>query len=127
MGKEVRDDLKYTKSHEWVRVKDDIAVVGITDYAQGELTDIVYVDLPEVGKKFKKGEEICTLESIKSVAEVYAPITGKVIRVNETLKNSPEKINESPYDEGWLVEMEIENKNELDELLSPEDYRKIIS
>ncbi|MCD6411030.1 MAG: glycine cleavage system protein GcvH [Thermoplasmata archaeon] len=127
MGKEVRDDLRYTKTHEWVKVKDKVAVVGITDYAQGELTDIVYVELPEVGKEFKKGEEMCTLESIKSVAEVYAPISGKILKVNKSLEDSPEKINESPYEEGWIVEMEIKDEKELDDLLSPEDYRKIIS
>jgi len=127
MGKEVRDDLRYTKTHEWVKVKDKVAVVGITDYAQGELTDIVYVELPEVGKEFKKGEEMCTLESIKSVAEVYAPISGKILKVNKLLEDSPEKINESPYEEGWIVEMEIKDERELDDLLSPEDYRKIIS
>ena len=127
MGKEVRDDLRYTKTHEWVKVKDKVAVVGITDYAQGELTDIVYVELPEVGKELKKGEEMCTLESIKSVAEVYAPISGKILKVNKLLEDSPEKINESPYEEGWIVEMEIKDERELDDLLSPEDYRKIIS
>ncbi|MEE9440385.1 MAG: glycine cleavage system protein GcvH, partial [Candidatus Thermoplasmatota archaeon] len=100
MADEVREDLKYTKSHDWIKIKDDIAVVGITDHAQAELTDIVFVELPEAGKEVKKGEEICVVESVKSVSEIYAPVSGKIVKVNSKLEDSPEIINESPYDDG---------------------------
>ena len=124
---EVRDDLKYTKTHEWVKIEGNVARIGITDHAQSELTDVVFVELPETGKEVKKGEEVCTIESVKSVAEVYSPLTGKIVNVNKELENSPEKLNKSPYDEGWLFEMEIKDEKELDDLLSPDDYRKLIS
>jgi len=124
---EVRDDLKYTKTHEWVKIEGNVARIGITDHAQSELTDVVFVELPEIGKEVKKGEEVCTIESVKSVAEVYSPLTGKIVNVNKELENSPEKLNKSPYDEGWLFEMEIKDEKELDDLLSPDDYRKLIS
>lgn len=124
---EVRDDLKYTKTHEWVKIEGNVARIGITDHAQSELTDVVFVELPEIGKEVKKGDEVCTIESVKSVAEVYSPLTGKIVNVNKELENSPEKLNKSPYDEGWLFEMEIKDEKEIDDLLSPDDYRKLIS
>ncbi len=123
---EVRDDLKYTETHEWVKIRDDIAVVGITDHAQSELTDIVYVELPEEGKEVKKGDELCVVESVKSVSEIYAPVSGKIVKVNKELEDTPEIINKSPYDDGWLVEIEIKDKSELDTLLNAEGYKKII-
>lgn len=126
MANEVREGLKYTKAHEWLKVKGDKAVVGVTDYAQSELTDIVFVELPEIGKEIKKGEELCVVESVKSVSELYAPISGKVVNVNKKLDDSPETINESPYDDGWLVELEIKNKSEIDSLLDAESYKKMI-
>ena len=126
MGDEVRSDLKYTDNHEWIKVEGDIAKVGITDHAQSELTDIVFVELPEVEKEIKKGEELCVVESVKSVSEIYAPISGKVVKVNEKLDDSPEIINESPYDDGWLVEMEITDKSELDSLIDSGAYKKSI-
>ena len=125
MADEVREDLKYTKSHEWIKIKDDIAVVGITDHAQAELTDIVFVELPEAGKEVKKGEEICVVESVKSVSEIYAPVSGKIVKVNSKLDDSPEIINESPYDDGWLVELEISDKSEVDSLLDAAEYKKL--
>lgn len=125
MADEVREDLKYTKSHDWIKIKDDIAVVGITDHAQAELTDIVFVELPEAGKEVKKGEEICVVESVKSVSEIYAPVSGKIVKVNSKLDDSPEIINESPYDDGWLVELEISDKSEVDSLLDAEAYKKL--
>ncbi|HEC94406.1 MAG TPA: glycine cleavage system protein GcvH [Thermoplasmatales archaeon] len=127
MSTEVREDLRYTKTHEWVSVKDDVARVGITDHAQSELTDIVFVELPEVGKEVKQGDELCVVESVKSVSEIYAPLTGKVTAVNKDLEDTPEKINQSPYDEGWLVEIKVTDPKELETLLSPEDYKKIIA
>jgi glycine cleavage system H protein len=126
MTDEIREELKYTESHEWIKLKGDIALVGITDHAQGELTDIVFVELPEIGKELKKGEELCVVESVKSVSEIYSPISGKVIAVNDKLEDSPETINESPYDDGWIVEMELKNKDELNDMLSPEEYKKSI-
>lgn len=123
---EIRENLLYTKSHEWILKEDGKAKIGITDYAQENLTDIVYVELPEVGKKFKKGEVIATLESVKSVAEVYAPFGGEILAVNEKLNDEPGLINSSPYDDGWIAEMSIENEEELNELLSAEEYKKII-
>jgi len=125
MADEVREDLKYTKSHDWIKIKDDIAVVGITDHAQAELTDIVFVELPEAGKEVKKGEEICVVESVKSVSEIYAPVSGKIVKVNSKLDDSPEIINESPYDDGWLVELEISDKSEVDSLLDAAGYKKL--
>jgi glycine cleavage system H protein len=126
MANEVKDDLKYTKTHEWLKVKDNKAIVGITDHAQAELTDIVYVELPTVGKTVKKGEEICVVESVKSVSEIYAPVSGKIVGVNKKLEDSPETINKSPYGDGWLVELEIKDKSEVDSLMDAKSYKKTI-
>lgn len=126
MTNEIRKDLKYTNSHEWIKIKKDVAIVGITDHAQSELTDIVFAELPSIGKKVQKGEELCVVESVKSVSEIYSPITGEIIKINKKLEDSPEIINEDPYDEGWLVELSIKDIKEIDDLLSPEDYKEII-
>ena len=126
MGEEIREDLKYTETHEWLKVEGNKAKVGITDHAQSELTDIVFVELPAVGKKIKRGEELCVVESVKSVSEIYSPISGKVSNVNKKLDDTPEIINQSPYDDGWLVELEIKNKAEIDKLLDAENYKKSI-
>jgi glycine cleavage system H protein len=126
MGDEVRNNLKYTESHEWLKLDDKIAKVGITDHAQSELTDIVFVELPEVGKQVKKGEELCVVESVKSVSEIYAPVSGKIANINKNLEDTPETINESPYDEGWLVEIEIEDESEVKKLLDADDYKRMI-
>ncbi|RLF48229.1 MAG: glycine cleavage system protein GcvH [Thermoplasmata archaeon] len=123
---EIRDNLLYTKTHEWVLRKNGTAKIGITDHAQESLTDIVFVELPEKGREFKKGEVMATLESVKSVAEIYAPFSGKIVDVNEKLNDEPGLINSSPYDEGWIVEMSIDNEEELKDLLSAEEYAKII-
>jgi glycine cleavage system H protein len=126
MADEVRNDLKYTDNHEWLKVKRDTAKIGITDYAQSQLTDIVFVELPEVGKEIKKGDEICVVESVKSVSEIYAPVSGKVVNINKQLEETPETINESPYDEGWLVEIEVTDKSEVEGLLDANSYKKLI-
>ena len=126
MSDKVRDDLKYTETHEWLKLKGDKVVVGITDHAQSELTDIVFVELPEVGKELKKGEELCVIESVKSVSEIYAPVSGKVVNVNNKLDDAPEIINESPYEDGWLVELEIKDKSEIDGLIDAKSYGKTI-
>jgi glycine cleavage system H protein len=125
MVDEVREDLKYTKLHEWIKIKDDIAVIGITDHAQAELTDIVFVELPGIGKEVKKDDELCVIESVKSVSEIYAPVSGKIVKVNNKLDDSPEIINGSPYDDGWLVELKISDKSEINDLLDADGYKKI--
>lgn len=124
---EFRENLLYTATHEWILKKNGIARIGITDYAQENLTDVVFVELPEIGKRYKKGEVIVTLESVKAVEDVYAPFSGKISSVNEKLNDEPGLINSSPYDEGWLVEMEIENEEELKELLDVEKYKEIVA
>jgi len=123
----VPEDLLYTETHEWIKVEGDVGTVGITDYAQDQLHDIVYVDLPETGKNVKKGEIVLEIESVKAVAEVYSPVTGEILEINELLNDSPEVINESPYEDGWLFKIRIENKDELGSLISPEEYRRLIS
>jgi glycine cleavage system H protein len=126
MSNEVRNDLKYTQTHEWLKLKADTAKIGITDHAQSELTDIVFVELPQVGKEVKKGDEICVVESVKSVSEIYSPVSGKILNVNKKLEESPETINKSPYDDGWLVEIKVENKSEINNLLNADSYKKTV-
>jgi len=121
---EVRDNLLYTESHEWVLKKDGVVRIGITDYAQEHLTDVVYVELPKVGDRFSKGDEIATVESVKSVSEIYAPVSGEVVEVNGKLDDEPELINNSPYDDGWLAEIRMDDESELEKLLTPSDYEK---
>ena len=123
----IPEDLKYTEEHEWVRVLDGNRVeVGITDFAQAELSDIVYVELPETGREVRRGEAVATLEAVKTVAEVYSPLSGRVVEVNTALEEAPERINQDPYGEGWIFRMEITHPEELENLLTPEQYRKIV-
>ncbi len=119
-------NLKYTKEHEWVRVEDRIAFIGITDYAQSQLGDIVYVELPKLNKKYQKGESIAVLEAVKTASDVYAPISCEVIEINESLKTNPEKLNQDPYNEGWIAKVKILNENEINELLNADEYEKLI-
>ena len=116
-------DLFYTESHEWVRDEGGEVTIGLTDYAQSQLKDIVYVDMPEAGSEFKKGESIGVVESVKTVADVYSPVTGKVIEANFTLKDHPQFVNEDPYGKGWLIKMEIQDREELKSLLSSKAYQ----
>lgn len=121
------ENLKYTKEHEWIRVEDDqIGVVGITDYAQSELGDIVYVELPQTGKVVKQLEPFGTIEAVKAVSDLFSPVSGEVIEVNERLKDSPDLINKDPYGEGWIIKIKINDLKELNNLLSAEDYKKLI-
>ena len=122
----VPKDLRYTKDHEWVRLEDGKARVGITDHAQKSLGDIVYVELPAVGKTVKKGERAATVESVKAVGEVFAPLSGKVVEVNETVTQSPDLINKDPYGQGWLFVLEITDKKEIETLLTPEAYEELV-
>lgn len=124
---EIRKDLLYSQTHEWILKKNGSIRIGITDYAQDSLTDIVYVELPELDKYYKKGDVIATVESVKSVGEIYAPCSGKIIAINEKLEEEPGIINESPYDEGWIAEMEVENEEELKDLMDAEQYEELIS
>lgn len=120
-------DLKYTKDHEWARLEGGIAVVGITDFAQEKLGSIVFVDMPSPGKTFKKGETMVTVDSVKAVAEVYAPLSGEVESVNEALKDTPELINRDPYGEGWMCKMKMTNPGEKDLLLGAEAYEAFVA
>lgn len=123
----IPDDRRYTDSNEWVLIEDGKARVGITDYAQGQLTDIVGVwDLPEVGTEVRKGDICGTIESVKASAELYAPVSGKIIEVNTNLEDTPEVLNEDPYGNGWILLIEMSDPREIEELLSPEEYRKMI-
>ena len=115
---------KYAATHDWVSVEGKIATIGISDHAQDHLGDIVYVDLPEVGKSYKKGDVFCTIESVKAASDIYAPVSGKVVEVNEELDSSPEKINDDAEGEGWIAKMEISNESELDSLMDLEAYKK---
>lgn len=119
---EVRDDRKYTKSHEWVKVKGDIATIGITDYAQAELTDIVFVELPKTGDNFETEDEFGVVESVKSVSELYMPVGGEIIEINAELDNAPELVNESPFDQGWLIKVKMDDPDEVEKLLTANAY-----
>lgn len=119
---EIREGLLYTESDEWVHKKNGAVRIGITDYAQEHLTDAVYVELPTVGDTFSQGDEMATIESVKSVSEIYSPVSGEIIAVNQRLDDEPELINSSPYDEGWLVEIMMSNEKELESLSSAADY-----
>jgi glycine cleavage system H protein len=116
-------ELLYAESHEWVKDEGSQVTIGLTDYAQSQLKDIVYVDAPETGSEFKKGDSIGVVESVKTVADIYSPITGRVTDTNFTLKDHPQFVNEDPYGKGWLVKMEIQDKEELKELLSSKAYQ----
>ena len=126
---EFPDNLHYTKEHEWVRVEEDGSItMGITDYAQEQLGDIVYVDLPEASDDaVQKDEPFAVVESVKAVSDVYAPLTGRVSEVNDELPNSPEVINQDPYGDGWMVRMQLDNKAEIDELLSAAEYEELVN
>lgn len=120
------EDLLYTKSHEWVKVEDDRAIVGVTSYAQDQLVEVVFVELPEEGKEVKAGDAVATLESVKAVADVYAPVLGKIIEVNKQLENQPELVNQDPYGEGWILVIEIAGEEELHTLMKVSDYQSLI-
>jgi glycine cleavage system H protein len=119
----VPGDLQYTKSHEWVRVEDGVATVGITDHAQDELGDVVFVELPETGATLAAGDSFGAVESVKAVSDLYAPVGGEVVEVNSALEDSPEKINEDPYGEGWILKLQTSDEGDL---LSAADYEKLL-
>ncbi|MBF7017575.1 glycine cleavage system protein GcvH [Staphylococcus durrellii] len=122
----VPSELKYSKDHEWVKIEDNTATIGITEYAQNELGDIVFVELPEVNDEINEGDTFGSVESVKTVSELYAPLSGKVLESNEELEDSPEFVNESPYEKAWMVKIEITDESQLDNLLSAEQYSEMI-
>ncbi len=119
-------DLKFTKSHEWIRIEGDVVTTGITDYAQGQLGDIVFIELPKVGERIKQLSQLGTIESTKAASELYAPISGEVIQANGELGNNPQWINESPLDQGWIAKIKIEDQVELDNLMDEAAYEEFI-
>lgn len=123
---EVRDGLYYTKEHEWLKVEDGIGIIGITDFAQSELGDIVFIELPEVGEEYEQNAQFGVIESVKAASDIYMPIAGKVIEINEELEDAPELINKSPYDDGWIIKVEIKDTTQLENLLSAEQYKNLI-
>ncbi len=119
-------ELKYTKDHEWARIEGDVATVGITDYAQGELGDIVFVELPKAGSSVSQGDSFGTIEAVKAVSDLYAPLSGEITEVNAALDEAPETVNNSPYGDGWMIKIKISDPSEVDNLLSADDYEKLI-
>lgn len=126
MSSKIPSDLKFAKSHEWVRVSGDVARVGITDHAQQELTDVVFVELPTVGRKVKAAEACAVVESVKTASDVYAPVSGEVMAVNKAVVDQPALVNSDPYGEGWFYELKLSNPAELNSLLGPEQYKSQI-
>ena len=119
-------NLKYTKDHEWVLMENDIATIGITNFAQGELGDIVYVEVDTVGEKFEAEEVFGSVEAVKTVSDLFLPLAGKIIEFNESLESEPEKVNDDPYGEGWMIKVRISDSNEVENLMSAEEYKELI-
>ncbi|WP_271436559.1 glycine cleavage system protein GcvH [Staphylococcus hominis] len=122
----VPSEFKYSKEHEWVKVEGNTATIGITEYAQGELGDIVFVELPDVDDEINEGDTFGSVESVKTVSELYAPVSGKIVETNDELEDSPEFVNESPYEKAWMIKVELNDESQLDELLSAEQYSEMI-
>jgi glycine cleavage system H protein len=122
----IPEELKYTKDHEWARIEGDVATIGITDYAQSELGDIVYVELPEVGLETKQMESFGTIEAVKAVSDLFAPLSGEVVKINDKLSDNPEIMNKDPYGDGWIIKIKLSDKGELDSLLDKEKYEELI-
>ena len=122
----IPSDLKYAKSHEWIRVSGDTVTVGISDHAQGELTDVVFVELPEVGRQVKAGEACAVVESVKTASDIYSPVSGEIVALNQPVTDNPALVNTEPYAGGWFFKIKLSNPAELNALLSPEDYKKQI-
>jgi glycine cleavage system H protein len=126
MSDNIPNNLKYTKDHEWARVQGNLAVVGVTQHAQESLGDVVYVELPKVGASITAGKQFGVIESTKAVSELYAPLSGKVVKVNEVLNDKPDTVNADPYGEGWIIEVELSDPKQLDGLLSAEAYANLL-
>ncbi|MDB2427158.1 MAG: glycine cleavage system protein GcvH [Flavobacteriaceae bacterium] len=123
---EIKPELKYTKDHEWISIDGDIATIGITDYAQGELGDIVYVEIESLGEQLDKEEIFGSVEAVKTVSDLFLPVSGEITQMNEGLEDNPELINDDPYGEGWIIKMKISDQNELSDLLSADAYKELI-
>lgn len=123
----IREDLSYTEEHEWVSQDSEICTVGITDYAQSELGDIVFVELPEVGESVKQGQPFGTIEAVKTVSDLFAPVSGEVVEINQSLEESAEQINSDPYGGGWIIKLRVEDRADLAQLLSAKDYADVLS
>lgn len=123
---EIRENLKYTKDHEWISIDGDIATVGITDFAQSELGDIVYVEVDTIDENLNKDDVFGTVEAVKTVSDLFIPVSGEILEFNESLNDNPELINQSPYDEGWIIKMKIEDSSQLRKLLDAKSYSEII-
>ncbi|RLG08031.1 MAG: glycine cleavage system protein GcvH [Thaumarchaeota archaeon] len=123
---EVPEGYLYTRDHEWIKVEGNVITIGVTDYGQKKLREVVYVELPTVGQRVEEGEAIATLESVKASAEVYTPASGKVIEVNSKLVDSPELVNDDPYGEGWIAKIELEEERKFEDLMEPDEYRKYL-
>jgi glycine cleavage system H protein len=126
MEHKLPNNLKYTSTHEWIKLEDSIAIVGITDFAQHQLGDIVFVELPEIGMVFEKGSNAVEIESVKAVGDLIMPLSGEIIAINDNLANNPELVNSSPYEKGWMIKIKFSHPSEIDELLSNEEYKEII-
>jgi len=124
---EYKDDVKYTKEHEWVKLEGDVATVGITDYAQRQLGDVVFVELPEAGAQVEQMKPFGVIEAVKAVSDLFSPVTGEVTEVNSALQSESNLINSDPYGQGWIIKVKVKDTKELDTLLSPEDYRKLVA
>ena len=123
---EIKADLKYTKDHEWISIDGDSATIGITDYAQGELGDIVYVEIESLGEQLDKEEIFGSVEAVKTVSDLFLPVSGEITKMNEGLEDNPELINDDPYGKGWIIKMKISDQNELSDLLSANAYKELI-
>lgn len=121
----IPNELKYTKDHEWVKIDGDIATVGVTDFAQGELGDIVYVEIETEGEEVARGEVFGTVEAVKTVSDLFMPLSGTVEEVNSELESSPELVNEDPYEKGWMIKIKMSDQSEIDDLLSADDYKEV--
>tara|TARA_Y100000994_G_scaffold15030_1_gene11572 strand:+ start:156 stop:536 length:381 start_codon:yes stop_codon:yes gene_type:complete len=123
---DIKENLKYTKDHEWLKLEGNIATVGVTDFAQSELGDIVYVEVDTIDETLNKDEVFGTVEAVKTVSDLFLPMSGKIIEFNESLSDSPESINDSPYDDGWIIKVEVSNPDEINQLLNNKDYSDLI-
>jgi len=121
----IPNDLYYAKTHEWLKIDENIATVGITDFAQNQLSDITFVELPDVGREVEAGDEVAVVESVKAASDIYSPVAGTIVEVNGDLEDSPDMINASPYDAGWLFKIELRKEEDVDNLMSAEEYAEV--
>jgi glycine cleavage system H protein len=122
----IPENLKYTKDHEWIRIEENYGYIGITDFAQGELGDIVFIEIETVGETLKKEEVFGTIEAVKTVSDMFMPVSGEILELNPELENAPDSVNKDPYGKGWMIKIRITNPEEISQLLSPEDYKALL-